>query len=270
MGRVLDLASEGLRLKRIVEEIIREAKIRGEKLTMTRGTVRNIIKRYVKFLLLFEHYINDGRSASNIWFIDDTPQMLRRRCESEKRDFRGKRRKIKPTYWIINILEANLRYWLAAVVTTNRNAEAYRLAISIALKRAKSGPVKIKCDKLSAQINGIRRILKHVEIDARSREEDFGYINLIERLHSTMRRWGIKKRGGFRPRDWLQCRADLVRLKYNYLHRHSALGGLTPARKAGVKCSSFLNFEELISFAYLYLTRVRRIWPFFRRYVYKV
>jgi len=259
IGRVLDLASEGARLKKIKEEIIRDSK---QKLTLTTGTLRNIIQKYVKLLLLFEFHVEKDKFTCDTWLIDDTPQMPPKKNNGKDNGMVRRKRKINPESWIINIMEQNKRYWHVGKVTPDRDADAYEEAVRLALKGVKYAPWRILCDKLRAQISGIRRVLRHVIIDSRSKKEDFGHINLIERLHSTMRRKGIKKWGGFRPQTWLQCRVDLIRIRYNFLDRHSALNGLTPAMKAGIVYPPCSGFEDLIRYAYLFLTRKKGIWPF--------
>ena len=54
-------------------------------------------------------------------------------------------------------------------------------------------------------------------IDSKSKKEDFGHINLIESLHSFIRRSGIKKRGRFRSIENLRAFLELVRVYHNFL-----------------------------------------------------
>ena len=216
--RVLDLAAKGHKPKEIVEEVKRESRLLDQSVTMSVQSVPNLVKRYVKMLLLFEQ-LTPRKEALSEWQIDDSPQGF-----SGKKDF----------LWITNVLEVKNRYWLSAHVSFNRRIEESENAFKLALKRAKYLPQRVKCDGWKPHIQGAGKCLRHVPILSKTKKQDYGWINLIERLHRTMRGLAIKKRRRFRSLGALQNLVDLVRIYYNFLRPHQTLDGCTPAMSAGI------------------------------------
>ena len=203
----------------------------------------NIIKRFVEKFLEFEVKLRH-KLESKEWQIDDTPEIFPR---SEKGDSNTEGKK-SGFVWITNVLAVDSRYWLSANVSRDRSAESSYKAITMAGKRAKYGPVKFRCDGYEGHVKGIRKAYPFIYIDSKSKKEDFGHINFIESLHSFIRRKGIKKRGRFRSVENLQYIVELLRIYYNFLHVHTALG-TTPAAKAGI-APPFKSWGEFIRYVF--------------------
>lgn len=207
-------------------------------------TIINVIKRYVNFFLQFES-TRRHKLESKVWQIDDTPQIFPKSGGTTVLDA------IRRLAWITNVLAVDPRYWLSAYVSLDRTEINTSKAMKMAVQRAKYAPIKVKCDAYRGHIAGIRRVYPFIEIDWKSKKENFGYINLIESLHSFIRRKGIRKRGRFRSIENLQVFIELLRIYYNFLHIHKALG-TTPAAKAGV-APSFNSWSDFIRYVFRHL-----------------
>lgn len=259
---VLDLKVNGLGDSQIAKAVSQEAKRRNEHVQLSPKSIINIVRRAVKITLEFERYAPRKEKAST-WLIDDTPQPW-----SKNRTSCGSLADIDTDpadeywfFWITNVLEDETRYWLSGVSSDNRSYLNSETAIRIALLRSKYGPQLIKCDGYKGHVKGARQVFKHVEIIAKSKKEDYGWINHIERLHQTIRSLAIKKRKHFRALENLRFSVELVRIHYNFVRPHDSLNGIPPAKKAGVEYPYHegLTWTELIRFAFGFLRKRRRV-----------
>lgn len=265
--RVLDLSVEDLKRKEIVKEVVREGKLRNQDITISVQSIPNIVHRYVRMLLLFERLITRKDILSE-WQIDDTPQRFtKKKCETERAQKSSEktaevdsscqtaRDKLKSRWqfwWITNVFEVKSRYWLSACVSIERGAKQSETAVRLALKRGKHAPSHFRCDGLKSHIKGIRKVFSHIDIQSRTKDEDLAWINMIERLHRTLRGLAIRKRRHFRAESTLQDLVDLVRIYYNFMRLHKALDGDTPAMRSGIIYPSG-GWAEVIRFAYLFV-----------------
>lgn len=242
---ILSFAVEGFGLSATVKELKREALRHDLKVKISRQSVSNIIKRCVEAFLKFEEAA--GHECPSLeWQIDDTPQPSTRGFKYPLKQHPNGNRDF---WWITNVFDVCNRYWLVAYVSKERDAQVSEKAIRMALKRAHDAPHSFKCDGSRAHIRGIKNCLPLATVFSKKKSEDFGHINLIESLHSLMRRKGIKKRKKFRCLMTLQYLVDLVRIYHNFLHRHDALDGITPAAKVGM-APIFRGWGEFIRYVY--------------------
>ena len=243
---ILSLAVAGLGPSEIVNKLKEEA--RRHHLTfdkISRQTVSNIIRRCVEAFLRFEEDVR-RECTSFEWQIDDTPQPFTRRFKhSSKQRENGSR----DFWWITDVFDTDNRYWLVAHASWERDAEVSEEAVRMALKRARDAPNLWRCDGLRAHIRGIRNVLPHATIFSKTKVEKFEHMNLIESLHSSMRRKGIKKRKKFHSLMTLQILVDLVRMWHNFLRRLDSLGGITPAAKVGI-APVFKSWGEFVRYVY--------------------
>jgi len=235
---IFDLAVKGSTPGDIADSIAKTYSI-----NISRQTIMNVIEKYLEKFLEFEVKLRH-KLESKEWQIDDTPQIF----PKDNSNTKGKKSRF---IWITNVLAVDSRYWLSANISNNRSAEESNKAFTMAVKRAKYAPIKVRCDGYEGHIKGIRSAYPFIYIDSASKKEDFGHINLIESLHSFIRRKGVKKRGRFRSIENLQCFVELLRIYYNFLHPHSALD-TTPAAKAGIappfKCwGEFIRYVHRLS-----------------------
>ena len=256
VDRVLSLAIYGLPLRTIADEVKREALIRGEDTKICRQSVRNVIQRNLKIILDFElnAHLN---SESMTWQIDDTPQ--RYTGKRKEKDGTTELNNRQVFAWITNVIVEETRYWLVCWISEGRSLLESEQAIRRALRVAKRAPVLIKCDGYKGHIRGVRCLLKHVKIVSISKDQDFAWINIIERLHRFLRAFAVKKRRTFRSLDTLKYSTELVRIYYNFFRPHETLDGETPARRAGIEYPYHegLTWSEFIRFAFDWIRKRR-------------
>jgi transposase-like protein len=258
---VLEAKVNGLRDSQIAKTISNEARRRNENVRISSKSIHNIVRRAVKILLEFERYAPRSERAA-IWQIDDTPQPYSKKKDQSQRTVdKNTNSRVDNFLWITNIFEEDSRYWLSAVVSDNRNYLNSEMATRLALQRAKYGPQLIKCDGYKGHVKGARGALRHVEIIAITKKEDYGWINRIERLHQTMRSMAVKKHRHFRSIESLRITVEIVRINYNFIRPNEALLGSTPARKAGIDYPWYegLTWTELIRFAFNFIRKLKRL-----------
>jgi len=215
-------------------------------------TVRNLLKKCIKSPLEFE-LLTKREEATRLWVIDDAFERFPTKNIATHR-LRGKR----TVGWITNILELGTNYWLVAHVSLGRDKAVTSEAFRLAVKRAKGTPLNVKCDGLRSHLQGIEESYPRVIINPKKKKHDYGWINEIESLHSTMRLAGISRRG-FRTPENLQARLDLLRCNYNFLRPHSSLEGETPARVAGILYPQTLSWSEFIRFTHWYVNSQKKL-----------
>ena len=243
---ILSLAVEGLGPSVILDKLKGEALRHNLTVKISRQTVSNIIKRCVDAFLKFEEGARRECTSCFEWQIDDTPQRPTRDVGDHFEQPQSDDRK----FWITNVLEVDSRYWLTAHVSfLERDAKVSEKAVRMALKRARDAPNRWRCDGLRSHIRGIRNVLPHATIFSKTKAEKFEHINLIESLHSSMRRKGIKKRKKFHSLMTLQILLDLVRMWHNFLRRLDSLGGITPAAKVGIT-PVFRSWGEFVLYVF--------------------
>jgi transposase-like protein len=257
---VLEAKVNGLRDSQIAKAVSDEARRRNEKVNMSSKSIFNIVSRAVKILLEFERYA-PRRERAAVWQIDDTPQPFSKKKEPLRRtNGKDTSSRVNSFLWITNIFEEDSRYWLSTVVSDNRSYLNSEIATRLALQRAKYGPQLVKSDGYKGHVKGVRGALRHVEIIAITKKENYGWINRIERLHQTMRSMAVKKRRHFRSVESLKITVEIVRINYNFLRPNGALLGSTPARKAGIDYprQEDLTWTELIRFAFNFIRKHKR------------
>jgi hypothetical protein len=261
-----------LQLRTIADEVKREGLIRGENVKICRQSVRNVIQRNLKIILDFE--LNAHlKPESMTWQIDDTPQHYTGKRKDKEGDPKQANRSSDATEkdatdiksksnnklnnrqlfaWITNVIIEETRYWLVCWISEGRSLLESEQAIRRALRVAKRAPVLIKCDGYKGHIRGVRCVLKHVKITSIPKDQDFAWINIIERLHRFLRSSAVKKRRTFRSLDTLKYSTELVRIYYNFFRPHETLNGETPARRAGIEYPYHegLTWSEFIRFAF--------------------
>jgi len=257
---VLEAKVNGLRDAQIAKAVSDEAGRRNEKVRMSSKSISNIVCRAVKILLEFERYA-PRKERATVWQIDDTPQPYSKKKEPlQTTNDKDTSSRVNNFLWITNIFEEESRYWLSAVVSDNRSYLNSEIATRLALQRAKYGPQLMKSDGYKGHVRGVKGALRHVEIIAVTKKEDYGWINRIERLHQTMRSMAVKKRRHFRSVESLRITVEIVRISYNFLRPNEALLGSTPAKKAGIDYPwhEGLTWTELIRFAFNFIRKNRR------------
>jgi transposase-like protein len=219
---VLDLAVCGASLRYISERVSAKRLKR-----VSAKQVRRIIHYIVDVLNRYDELLKEQSSEIEV------DEMFQKLSANKKA-------------WEINVLARNSRRWLSSFVACDRSFESSLKAVSAGIKKLKSPPVGLKCDGHQPYVQ-VATVLG-IEIDSKSKSEDFAHVNLIERMHGTARGYGLRKKKSFGSIAHLQILVDIVRHYYNFLRPHEALSGKTPVEAdVGLRVgrwSSLINLAE--------------------------
>jgi len=200
-----DLYFKGLSLRMIKDHLNRIYS-----LNVSYPTIHRWIRRVIKNMkaLEKEHSLSVGKT----WHADETEVKIAG----------------KPHY-LWNVLDGETRILLASIVTYGRSSEDAEMVIREALRNARTQPKEIVTDGLKSYNVAMKSDfgckIKHV---SKPRFTDPKNNNVVERLNGTLKT-RIK---GFRRLDNKSSSSQLfegLRLYYNNMRPHSALGGNTPA-----------------------------------------
>lgn len=137
--------------------------------------------------------------------------------------------------WFWDLIDARTRFLLASHISVTRTIRDARTLVERATERAGKIPKVIITDKLAAYLDGIELAFgadtKHIpakRLTARPGTQ------LIERFHGTLKaRTEVMK--GLKTRRSAKLITEGWLVHYNFFRPHEALGGKTPAEKAGIK-----------------------------------
>jgi transposase-like protein/ribosomal protein S27AE len=179
------------------------------RLNVSYPTIHRWIKRVIKNMKILEK--ERSLSVGKRWHIDETEVKIAG----------------KPHY-LWNVLDAETRLLLTSNITYGRTGKDAEMIIREALKRAKNPPDEIVTDGLKsyniAMRNDFGCKINHI---SKPRFTDLKNNNLVERLNGTLK----TRIRDFRRLDNLASSTELfegLRLYYNFMRPHSALGGKTP------------------------------------------
>ena len=199
-----DLYFKGLSLRQIEHHMRSIYSLRASYSTIRRW-IRHMIRNMKA--LEKEHSLSVGKR----WHIDETQVTIA-----------GK------LHYLWNVLDAETRILLASNVTCGRSSKDAEMIIKEAIRKSKTAPDEIVTDGLKSYNVAMRKDfgcnITHV---SKPRFSDLKNNNLVERLNGTLK----TRIRGFRRLDNISSSAHLfegLRLYYNSMRPHSALGGKTP------------------------------------------
>jgi len=201
----VDLYFKGLSL-RMIEDHFR----RVYSFDISYSAIRRWIRRFVKVLkALEEKLVSDigGR-----WHADDMQVKIDGKIG-----------------YLWNVLSGETKILLASILTYGRGSEDAEMAIREALTVAKTQPSEIVTDGLKSYQVAIKNVFKgQVNHISRARFTDVKNNNVMERVNETVRTRvrGFRKLGNERSASQL---FEGLRLYYNSMRPHLALGGRCPA-----------------------------------------
>ena len=138
-------------------------------------------------------------------------------------------------YWHWNVLDRDTRYLLASHLSKSRGkAEAIKVMEQAVQEAGGKLPKAVTTDKLGSYTEAIATVMpntKHVQSQGLQAEINN---NMSERLQGTARQ-RTKTLRGLENRQSGQRYLDGFVLDYNLFRKHEALGGGTPATKAGIQ-----------------------------------
>src|SRR5271157_3548894 len=141
--------------------------------------------------------------------------------------------------WAWNVIDNKSRFWLASQITEKREIAEARKVLAQASSLSKTRPVAVVTDGLRAYQDAIPKEFftlkgprtQHIRIpNIRDKSNN----SMVERLHGTIRQRNKVMRG-LDDVEAAQTMMDGLRIYYNFIRSHTALGGKTPAQKANVE-----------------------------------
>ena len=199
-----DLYFKGLSLRMIADHLKRIYS-----LNVSYPTIHRWIRRFVKLMKSLEKELI--LRLGGTWHIDDAVVKI-----------------AGEAHYLWNVLDGETKILLASVLTYGRSSDEAEKAINEALRVAGTQPNEIVTDGLKSYQIAVKNVfngeVRHV---FKARFTDPKNNNVIERLNETLRA-RIK---GFRTLSNKSSASQLfegLRLYYNFIRPHSALGGLSP------------------------------------------
>jgi transposase-like protein/Zn finger protein HypA/HybF involved in hydrogenase expression len=231
----LDCYFKGMSQRKIVNHL---KMVEG--VSVTQPCVLKWIRKYID---LMKDYLDKFTpQLGGMWHSDETMINVRKTEQIDGENYS----------WAWNLLDHETRFLIASEVTKHRNIEDARKVLQDAKQVANGqNPDFIVTDKLPAYKQAVTKEFytmkkprtQHVKLK-NIREGTNN--NIVERLHGTIKE-RTKVMRGLDNDESAQRMMDANRLYYNFLRLHQALGGKTPAEKAGIDLNLEGNkWEELI------------------------
>jgi putative transposase len=232
----LDLYFKGISMRAIVDHLKQFYSVQ-----VSHVAVYKWIRKYIK--LLKEYADQLVPKVSGIWHSDEMVLNIRNLDNHENQR------------WMWNVIDNESRFWLATQVTEKREIADARQILAQAHSVSKIKPTAVVTDGLRAYQSAIPKEFftlknprtQHVRVpNIRNRSNN----NMVERLHGTIRQRNKVMRG-LDDEETAQTMIDGLRIYYNFLRPHKALGGKTPAEKANlVSYKEEVNWKSLIKFGF--------------------
>jgi len=208
----LDLYFRGVSLRQLAEHLELTYGIK-----VSHGTIYNWIKRYVQ---LVNKYINRLKAnSSERWHMDDT--LI----------------KVSGRHMVVwALLDSETRFLLALHVSGKRGAEEAQTLIKEGIKTAKNEPSELVSDGLSAFEVAVQEEFnkkpdkKVIHIKG---PLTIGFNNKMERFHGILKN-RVKTMCRLQSEETAKTFAKGFEIYYNFIKRHKALNGKTPAVAAGL------------------------------------
>jgi putative transposase len=152
-------------------------------------------------------------------------------------------------YWLLDVIDSKTRFLIASRLSPYRRVEDIQELLKEAYKKTGVIPSIIYTDSLKAYINSIPMTFgdktQHIPV---KKFADSPNNNLIERMHSTIRR-RLKITRDLKKQETAELIIDGFLINYNYFRPHETLStpddDVTPAEKAGIQFP-YSNWEHLI------------------------
>jgi transposase-like protein len=208
----LDLYFRGVSLRQLAEHLELTYGIK-----VSHGTIYNWIKRYVQ---LVNKYVNRLKAnSSERWHMDDT--LI----------------KVSGRHMVVwALLDSETRFLLALHVSGKRGAEEAQTLIKEGIKTAKNEPSELVSDGLSAFEVAVQEEFnkkpdkKVIHIKG---PLTIGFNNKMERFHGILKN-RVKTMCRLQSEETAKTFAKGFEIYYNFIKRHKALNGKTPAVAAGL------------------------------------
>lgn len=205
------------------------------KVDVSQVTIHTWITKYAD--MVYE-YVNSLKfELGDVWHVDET--VIKVKGE---------------TKWFWEMIDEDTRFMVAGHLSSSRTNDDCTTLFKSALGKATKKPEIIYSDGCFAYRKAFNRVFydnhqscKLVQ-NVGIRGEKGPHQNLIERLHGSLKDF-LRARRGMDSNEKTESILKGWFVYYNFLRPHSALGGKTPAEKAGVKLDLTERWESLIELA---------------------
>jgi predicted DNA-binding protein YlxM (UPF0122 family) len=224
----------------------------AKELQISRASVYNVARRWATRFMEYERSLSPLKLGST-WQIDDMnrsladkPSTVSERTLDEPLEVRTQKKKVRRSYWPINVEDEETRYWMSTVVAGRDNPPALE-ALARAIRLAGKFPDELKGDGYKTHLHAVAVLLPpSSNANFKTKEECFWHINKIERMNRTIRESVGKKAKRFRSLRFLRDVYEIARFHYNFIRPHQALGGRPPAYSAAGATSVFADFQDAV------------------------
>jgi transposase-like protein len=151
--------------------------------------------------------------------------------------------------YLWNVMDRQSRFLIASKLSEHRDTEGAINAFNEAIHNAHGqNPQQIHTDALRAYREGISKTfgLKVDHVSKCGINKPHADNNRIERLNGTLRE-RVKVQRGWKSHK--SAIAEGQRIQYNFVKRHQALEGQTPAKKVGIESKDKNKWIDLLEFA---------------------
>jgi len=227
----MDLYYDGLSVRKIQRQIGYLFKVK-----VSQVTIHNWITKYS---LLVKEYVDTLKAdLSDVWHTDETVIKIK-----------GQQK------WFWEIIDSATRFMVAEHLSNTRTIKDSTKLFMDARNRAIKKPKIVYADGCFAYRKGFNKafydhhrscqLIQNVGINSRIHQ------NKVERLHGTLKDM-LRARRGMDSSTKTEAMLDGWFVYYNFLRPHSALGGKTPAKAAGIELDLENRWESLIDLAINY------------------
>jgi len=215
----LDLYFKGISMRAIVDHLKQFYKVE-----VSHVAVYKWIRKYIQMLKKYADQLVP--KVSGIWHSDEMVLNVRNLDNHENQR------------WAWNVIDNQSRYWLATQITEKRELADARSILAQASSNANMRPMAVVTDGLQSYPQAVAKEFftlkaprtQHVRVpNIRNRSNN----NMVERLHGTIRQRNKVMRG-LDDEATAQTMMDGIRIYYNFIRPHMALGGRTPAEQAKI------------------------------------
>jgi putative transposase len=233
----LDLYFKGISLRKVCDHV---KQFQGIEVSHVA-----VIKWIRKFVKLVKPYLDniEAPHLSGIYHVDEMMVHVRKEQNG-----------VGHYAWLWNLMDDTTRFWICAKISQKREIADARAVFQEAKKIAPNKPKAIIHDGLPAYDKAFQKEFytkknpRTMNVRSVSVRHE-GLNSKVERLNGSVRDREVVMRG-MDHKESAQTLVEAMRIYHNYVRKHQALGGKTPAEAAGIQSELGSNrIESLIRLA---------------------
>ncbi|MFY3742222.1 MAG: transposase-like protein/predicted RNA-binding Zn-ribbon protein involved in translation (DUF1610 family) [Candidatus Nitrosomirales archaeon] len=218
----LDLYFKGISLRKVTDHV---KQFHGIEVSHVA-----VIKWIRKFVRLVKPYVDsiEPPHLSGIYHVDE--MMVHVRKENTEKGHYA---------WLWNLMDNTTRFWICTQISQKREIADARAVFQQAKKIAPKSPLAVIHDGLPSYDKAFQKEFytrkgpRTMNIRSVSVRHE-GLNSKVERLHGNIRDREVVMRGMDHKKS-AQTLMDAMRIYHNYVRKHQALDGKTPAEASGIK-----------------------------------